>query len=60
VRKGRGEEARLDPPVSRCSLRRRVNPRATSGGGAWRRHAATVQVVLKAFPIIPDCFGAIL
>jgi hypothetical protein len=23
------------------SSRRRVNPRAASGGGAWRRHAAT-------------------
>jgi hypothetical protein len=26
---------------------------------AWRRRAATIQVVQKAFPVIPDCFRAI-
>jgi len=57
---GKGEEAKLDPPVSRRSLRRRVNPRTTSGGGVWRRRAATISVVQKAFLVIPDCFGAIL
>jgi hypothetical protein len=28
-------------------LRRRVNPRAASDGGAWRRRAATVSVTQK-------------
>jgi len=37
-----------------------VNPRAASDGGAWRRRTAAVLVVQKAFPVIPDCFGAIL
>jgi len=41
-------------------LRRHVNPRAASDGGAWRRRTAAVLVVQKAFPVIPDCFGAIL
>jgi len=31
-----------------------------SCGGDWRRRTATVPVVLKAFPVILDCFGAIL
>jgi len=51
---------RYRPPCLRGFLRRRMNPRVASGGGAWRRHAATVPVVLKAFHVITDCFGAIL
>jgi hypothetical protein len=38
-------------------LRQRVG--SASGGGAWRRRAATIPVVQKAFPVIPYCFGAI-
>ena len=61
-RQGREEEKRLSQiplfPIS--SLRQRVNPYATSGGGTWRRRSATVPVVQKAFPVILDCFGAIL
>jgi len=54
-----GKKSFQTPLVAWIFLRRRVNPRAASGGGAWRRHAATVLVVQKAFPVILDCFGAI-
>jgi len=33
--KGKGKEVEPDPPVFRPFLRRRVNPRAASSGGAW-------------------------
>ena len=36
-----------------------MNPRTASGGGTWRRHAATVLVVQKAFPVISYCFGTL-
>jgi len=37
-----------------------VGSRAASGGGAWRRRAATVPVVQTAFPAIPGILRAIL
>jgi len=46
ARTGRGEEAVADPCFFRRFVRQRVNPRAASGGGAWRRRAATVPAVL--------------
>jgi len=33
--------------------RRRVNPRAASGGGAWRRRAATVQPTQRLHNAVP-------
>jgi len=37
-----------------------VGSRAASGGGVWRRRAATVPVVQTAFPAIPGILGVIL
>jgi hypothetical protein len=39
MKKGRREEVVLDPLLAWIFLRRRVNPRAASGGGMWRRRA---------------------
>jgi len=36
-----------------------VGSRATSGGRAWSRRAATALVVAKALHVISDCLGAI-
>jgi hypothetical protein len=45
-------------------LRRRVNPRAASDGGAWRRRASTVPAVLWLHRTGPstalDVLGAVL
>jgi len=46
-RRGRKEEAVSDLPCCLNCLRQRVNPRAASDGGAWRRRAATVSVTQK-------------
>ena len=52
----RREEAISDIPCCLDFLRRRVNPRAASNGGAWRRLAATVFVAQKASSIVPELF----
>jgi len=38
----------------------RVNPRAASGGGVWRRHAATAPQFLRASSTVPDFLGNFL
>jgi hypothetical protein len=52
VQKGKGEEANLDCPVSRLLSRQHVNPRAASGGDAWRGRTATVYTGLEGFPTL--------
>jgi hypothetical protein len=52
VQKGKGEEANLDCPVSRLLSRQHVNPRAASGGDAWRGRTTTVYTGLEGFPAL--------
>jgi hypothetical protein len=55
---GQGREERRKPLQTPLSVW--ILAAERGGGGAWRRRAATVPVVLKAFHVILDCFGAIL
>jgi len=48
-RKGRKKRSQIHL-ISRSCMRRRVNPRTASGGGAWRRRAATDPAVPEVFP----------
>jgi len=47
-RRRRREEVEPDPPIFQHFSLRRVNLCAASGGGAWRRRAATVPAVPEA------------
>jgi hypothetical protein len=58
ARRGRREEAVTDPPARLDFLRRRVERRAASDGGAWRDAPLVFLRVQKAIPVISDCFGA--
>jgi hypothetical protein len=57
ARKGRGEEVVTDPLFVWIFWRRRVNPRAASGCGAWRRRAATVQATQRLHNTVPVTWG---
>jgi len=60
-RQGRREEDAPGTPVFQVFQRRRVNPRAASDGGAWRRHTATVPVHCSCIFQKPlDVLGAVL
>jgi len=54
--KGKGKEAERDPPVFWPFSRRRVNPRAASGGGAWEDALPLFLRFQKDFPAIPVVF----
>ena len=50
--KGKEKEAEPDPPVFRPFSRRRVNPRAASGGGTWEDAPPVFMLFQKGFPAL--------
>jgi hypothetical protein len=58
-REGKRRRSSARPARFPGFLQRRVNPRTASGGGVWRRCAATVHTGPKGFPAMLWIFGGL-